>query len=90
VVNVPEFVAKPMSLMFRRGSRFVEPFNQIIAERMSFISRELVDHTQLLTKKCGEHLFPETADVNARFVLLTINLMSVCAAHKQTQISITL
>jgi hypothetical protein len=67
---------KPMSLMFRRRSKFVEPFNQIIAERMSFIDRELDDHTYVLTKKCSDHFFPDETDVLARYRPIDINMMS--------------
>ncbi|CAM5999529.1 unnamed protein product [Sphagnum balticum] len=67
---------KPMSLMFRQGSRFVEPFNQIIAERISFIDKELEDHTYVLSKKCSDHLYPDAADVSARYTPIGINMMS--------------
>lgn len=55
LVKVPEFGMKPMSLKFQRRSRFVEPFNVIIAERMSFINKQLDDHDSLLSQKCIDH-----------------------------------
>ncbi len=84
LVNVPEFVTKPMGLKFQHGSRFVEPFNVIIAERSSYIKKQLDDHDSLLSKKCSDHLFPDASNVGTHFIPLSLNLMSSTSigAHK--------
>jgi hypothetical protein len=75
LVNVQEFVTKPIGLMFRRESHFVEPFNQIITQRLPFIIKELDDEEYLLPEKCYNHLFPADADTDTEFIPLSLKLM---------------
>jgi hypothetical protein len=44
LVRVAEFGRKPTALLFQHESQFIEPFNQIIAERLPFITMELSDN----------------------------------------------
>jgi hypothetical protein len=71
---VPNFAAMPTGLMFQRDSQLIEPFNIIIAERLSFIS-EYLKTRGFYSRACYQHFFPEEIDLSAGFNALNIKEM---------------
>ena len=71
---VPNFVQMPTGLMFRHGSKLIEPFNVIIAERYSFIS-DYLKTRDFYSRACYQHFFPEEVDPSAGFNSLNIKEM---------------
>jgi hypothetical protein len=74
IVQIPNFITKPMGLMFRRNYKHVKDFKYIAVERQSYIGELL--QTPQFDAKCSDHLFPLQRDVTTNFTVLDLNALS--------------